>query len=89
MVPPREEELAAAVAEILDDPALRRSMGDAARERAGRRFDWSEKARRWEILLTEDVGADVHEGPSPLHGPVASPLDATPAAPIFPGHADP
>jgi glycosyltransferase involved in cell wall biosynthesis len=41
LVPPRDAEaLRAAVSRLLDDPALRGRLGDAARERARARFGW-------------------------------------------------
>lgn len=66
-----EAALAAEVRRLLDAPAERAAMSGAARERARTRFRWEEKVARWETLLTRDVGADVHEGPSPLHAPRA------------------
>jgi glycosyltransferase involved in cell wall biosynthesis len=65
-----EEALAAEVARLLVTPEERASMAGAARQRARTRFRWEDKVARWETLLTRDVGADVHEGPSPLDDPV-------------------
>jgi glycosyltransferase involved in cell wall biosynthesis len=48
------EALAAAVAELVDRPELRRSMGEAGRRRVARRFDWAVVVRameeRWQAL---------------------------------------
>lgn len=47
LVPPRDHEaLAVSITELLGDDALRRRMGDAARERALERFSWRRVAER-------------------------------------------
>ncbi|MBA3345708.1 MAG: glycosyltransferase family 4 protein, partial [Gemmatimonadales bacterium] len=50
--------LANAIGTLLDDPALRRRMGQAGRQRALRLFDWDRTAERFEQVY-RDVGARV------------------------------
>jgi glycosyltransferase involved in cell wall biosynthesis len=61
-----EEAFAREVETLLKDPEARRTMSGAALERARSRFSWEGRVDRWEALLTEDVNADVHEGPSDI-----------------------
>lgn len=66
IVDPEVEGLTRAVRSLLQDVGLRERMSRAARERARERFDAERKIPIWARLLTDDVHADVHEGPSPL-----------------------
>jgi glycosyltransferase involved in cell wall biosynthesis len=45
------EELAAAISQVLDDPALARAMGEAGRQRAVERFSWEVVSRRLADLI--------------------------------------
>jgi len=54
LVPPRDPPaLADALAAVLGDPRLARSLGRRARARVLARFDWASAAGRWEGLLDE------------------------------------
>src|SRR5947199_6068055 len=58
LVPPaRPEALAAALARVLDNPPLGRSMGRAGRQRVGERFSWARVAERAEQVYA-DAGAE-------------------------------
>jgi glycosyltransferase involved in cell wall biosynthesis len=58
-------ELALAIAQVLDNPHLARSMGEAGRQRAIERFSWDVVSRRF---------ADLIEGLFPVHGSPSSRL---------------
>ena len=45
------EELALAISQVIDDPALARAMGEAARQRVQERFTWEASARRLADLI--------------------------------------
>ncbi len=45
------EELALAISQVIDDPALARAMGEAARQRVQERFTWEASARRLAHLI--------------------------------------
>ncbi len=51
----RPEELAAAVVDLLEDPARRKQMGEAARRHAVEQFDWEMTAARASAQLFEDA----------------------------------
>jgi glycosyltransferase involved in cell wall biosynthesis len=56
LVPPADPAaLAQAIASLIDDPARRRALGRAARERAVTRYDWQSCARAMERLYQETV----------------------------------
>jgi D-inositol-3-phosphate glycosyltransferase len=58
LVPPRDPAaLAAAVLELLDDPARAERMGRAARRRARARYDWTQVAGETETVLSALVAA--------------------------------
>lgn len=58
LVPPRNPRaLAQAIAYLLDNPALRRQMGRAARERVLRLFSWERAARQIESIYQEVINA--------------------------------
>ena len=56
------EQLVEAVRGLLDDPAARRRLGAAARDKATA-FSWDEAGARFEALLREVSGADAPTGP--------------------------
>jgi glycosyltransferase involved in cell wall biosynthesis len=59
LVPPDDPEgLAAAIRELLDDPARRRTLSEAARSRARRHFTSSVMAARYQELYEEILGSD-------------------------------
>lgn len=62
LVPPRKpERAAAAVRTLLDDPAMRRQMGKAARRKIEQRYDWSQVS-----AATEAVYRDMLTAHTPL-----------------------
>ncbi|HEX2035736.1 MAG TPA: glycosyltransferase family 4 protein [Chloroflexota bacterium] len=65
LVPRDEAEFAQAVARLLVDPALRRTMASAAREVAVSRWTWEAATRRVEAHLTSLSGAGA---PAPAYG---------------------
>jgi glycosyltransferase involved in cell wall biosynthesis len=63
LVPPRcPDQLAAAVAELLADPARRCRMGAAGRERVVAAYDWREVARKTEISYQRVVRSTARRG---------------------------
>ncbi len=62
----RPEDWANALNALLDDPAARRRMGDAARRRAGRNYSWAATAAAVSAVLE---GAAVRPGPAVLPFP--------------------
>jgi L-malate glycosyltransferase len=68
LVPPEDPAaLAAALGALIDDPARRRSLGRAARERAVTLYDWQVCARRMERLYEETLTGGLPAAPpSPL-----------------------
>jgi sugar transferase (PEP-CTERM/EpsH1 system associated) len=72
LVPPAQaKELAAAIAELLSDPAAARRMGEAGRRRALEQFDLRRMVAAYETLYTEETAAlvqpraeDEREGPN-------------------------
>jgi glycosyltransferase involved in cell wall biosynthesis len=62
-VPPRwPEQRAASVAELLADPARRRRMGAAGRERVVAAYDWREIARKTEATYQRIVRSTARRG---------------------------
>src|SRR5690606_40702338 len=57
------EGLAAALRELLGDPALRRAMGEEGRRRVADRFGVERMAERWEAFLGGDVARATSGGP--------------------------
>jgi glycosyltransferase involved in cell wall biosynthesis len=56
LVPPLDvDAMAVNIARLLDDPLLRRQMGQAARERAVQLYDWERVARLYEKVICEAV----------------------------------
>jgi len=51
----RPKELAKHLRTLMDDPALRRRMGDAGRKRVEERYDWKQVIRRHYPSLLEEV----------------------------------
>jgi glycosyltransferase involved in cell wall biosynthesis len=68
------EELALAISEVIDDPALARAMGVAGRQRVLERFTWEASARRLaDLIESVSTGERQSQGPSntrpaPPHG---------------------
>jgi glycosyltransferase involved in cell wall biosynthesis len=52
------EELALAISQVIDDPALARAMGEAGRQRVLERFTWEASARRLADLIERLSSAD-------------------------------
>ena len=58
LVPPGDEAaLTAAIVALLGDPARRRALGQAARERVAARFTLTEQVSRLTALIEEGFGA--------------------------------
>jgi glycosyltransferase involved in cell wall biosynthesis len=60
---------AAAVAELLDDPARRAAMGTAARQRASAELDWAPQRDRYVQVYDHLLGTPVQVGRTPARWP--------------------
>jgi glycosyltransferase involved in cell wall biosynthesis len=54
--------IADAVSRLLEDPKLRRRLGERGRRAVLRRFDWNIIARRYRLLIDSQIGRPRRDG---------------------------
>lgn len=64
LVPPRDARaISEALARVLDDPEAPRQLGERARQRVAREFDWTELARRYESIYRQVASGSAEARP--------------------------